>query len=233
MGRFVILVATLGLSISAGAVPTKRPVPSHCERECEKRFRVCHDNNCVQCTRDEHCFSVCHYCDPKAFECRRRRFCCTDNADCPTGFCSRYRGHRECDPIGCHEASYQCGPGLVCRDTFCQPGPDYYEHFPRPRPGGCTKQFECSAKTKLCVQGKCRTCDPRQKGPPCGGSDCHRCTKNFTCVQIKGCCTQNSQCSSGTHCRVTPGKPTGVCEKNCRTHKDCKKGTRCQLGMCL
>lgn len=232
--RCAIVICLAGLF---GASVCAAPKTRSCRKDadCRPMQEICEKGRCVMCSRDEHCFAVCLRCDRQSGFCERRNLCCIEHADCPTGLCVQIGDFPSCDKIGCHEAPEKCGADLVCKNALCVPGPLYYTHFPKPKPGRCRSDVECAARRQVCAAGKCRVCDPKRRLTSCNGSPCHRCGKNFTCERIKGCCMRDDDCLGRTRCRVTLGlkQRSGVCETMCRSDKDCKKGTRCRLGLCF
>jgi len=226
LARFALALMLLS-GCSAATVLAKKVC--QLDKDCTGAMQICVNGKCVRCTRDEHCLAVCFYCDQTTNQCEKRRGCCADTNGCVAGVCNLTK-HDKWPTCEACPVNIRCRAGMICDYGRCIPGPQYQKKHPLKYPN-CTRDEQCSKKRQACLKGRCRDCRPG--ATTCKGSPCHRCTKDFTCKRIPGCCMSYLDCEGKTTCYTQPGKPTGTCKPTCTSDRNCKKGYHCRLWQCL
>ena len=237
----------------------------------------CSDGDCLpfatdDCTSNEEC-EVGEFCNrgecmptwicedgscPPGYVCDERGTCvpgdeppppCTDNADCPGGYCDIQEGATEgtCVDTGNCGPDGDCsmyGPGMACDErNICVP-----DEGPCPDGEcGCIDDSECDS-SQLCIASLCTDPDTvcffnvECGDGACVDNECHaRCDATTTCPIGQGCelgycqdlavgldgCVYDEECGeTGFRCI------NATCHPTCETAETCGEGETCASGVC-
>lgn len=159
--------------------------------------------------------------------------CTTSLLDCRSGYhCADVSAGSVCFPDCTSDAD--CGPGAVCQESRCVPGPT-----PGATGAPCRLNAGCATeRCEIAFNGGYCTQPCAQDGP---GSFGQSCPAGATCAQVSeagGLC--HARCQRDADCRAEyfcdAAGSTGVCRPRCRGAANCALGYTCDLaggGRCI